>query len=142
MGLVFRPDHGVVHDSRVRIDTHALEDVKWAWNVVRRYFPILYRLTEILKTTVIGNLLQRFRIEINAFGENPFRFALRHHLETLAAAHALLQIMPSLRECVFDNGQHRVVALRKKDVAGADKDLDLIRLGPRLIEALGQVVKI
>jgi hypothetical protein len=48
----------------------------------------------------------------------------------------------ALGECVFDNRQQRVIALRKKRVAGTDKNFRLIRLRSRLIEAFSQIVKI
>ena len=43
--------------------------------------------------------------------------------------------MPPFFECVRDDRQHWIVPLREQDVAGADKNLDLIGLRPRLIEA-------
>src|SRR5262245_30772202 len=50
--------------------------------------------------------------------------------------------MPTFREGVFDNRQHRIVALGIKDIARADKNLNLICLGTRLIEALGQILQV
>jgi hypothetical protein len=67
---------------------------------------------------------------------------VRDHFEALAAAHALLEIVPSFSEAIFNYRQHRVIALGKKNVAGADEDLRLIGLGARLIEAFGQIVQI
>jgi hypothetical protein len=60
---------------------------------------------------VIGNFFWLFRIYVHAFGENPVRRTLRHHLEALAAAHPLLQVVTPFFERIFDDCQHRVVTL-------------------------------
>src|SRR5690349_23048506 len=58
---------------------------------------------------------------------------------TLAAAHALLQVVMAFLEGILRDRHHRVVELRHQHVAGGDEDLALVRLGARLIEALAQV---
>ena len=70
-----------------------------------------------------------------------FDLSLGHHFKAFAAAHAFLQIVPPFRECVVDDRQHRIVSLRIENVSGADENLHLIGLGPRLIESFGQIVQ-
>jgi hypothetical protein len=43
---------------------------------------------------------------------------------------------------VFDDGHYRIVSFRVENIAGADKDLYLIGLGPRLIETLVQITHV
>ena len=50
--------------------------------------------------------------------------------------------MPPFLKRGFDNRQHRIVAFGIKNIAGADKNLHLIRLCSCLIEAFGQIVPI
>src|SRR5262249_8275750 len=109
---------------------------------VRPNLPRLYCGAEILPTAVIGNLLWLLGIDIDAFGKDSFGLALSHHLEPLPAAHAFLQIVPAFFEGIFDDGQHRIIAIREKRIAGADKNLYLIRLGSRLIEPFVQIVQV
>ena len=90
---------------------------------------------------MIGNLCRFFWIDVESFGKDSFGSSLRNHLEALAAAHPLLQIVPPFRERVFDNRQHRFVALREQHVTRSDKNLHLIRLCSRLIKALAEIVQ-
>src|SRR3954468_5789088 len=69
---------------------------------------------------------------------SPFR----DQLEAFLAAHALLQIVPTLFEGVCDDREQRVVQLREELVAGADEYFHLIGLGSRLVEALAQIMQI
>src|SRR4051812_17375315 len=91
---------------------------------------------------MIGDVLRALRIEIDAFGEFPLRQPFRDQLEAFLAAHALLQIVPTLFEGVCDDREQRVVQLREELVAGADEYFHLIGLGSRLVEALAQIMQI
>jgi hypothetical protein len=91
---------------------------------------------------VIGNLFSLRWIDVDTFGKYSLRPPLRHHLEALAAAHALLQIMSPFLERVLDDGQHLIISFRVKNIAGADKNLDLIRFRPRLIEPFAHIVQV
>jgi len=142
MRFVFWANHGVVHDAGVGIDAHALKYIEGAWHVVRRNIPPFHRRAQIFPTAVIGDLLCRVRIDINAFREHALRYPLSHHLETLPAAHPLLQIMAPFLERVLDNRQHRIVAFGIENISSADEDFHLICLRPRLIKPFGQIVQI
>jgi len=48
----------------------------------------------------------------------------------------------AFREAVFDDGQQRIIPLRKERIASADENLYLIRLSSRLIEPLVQIIKV
>jgi hypothetical protein len=91
---------------------------------------------------MIGNFFRLLGVDIHAFRKDPLRLSVGHHLETLAAAHALLQIMAPFLKTVFYNGQHRIVPFRVESIAGADKNLGLITLRPRLIESFGYIVQV
>jgi hypothetical protein len=142
VGLFFWTNHRIVHSARLGIDAHALEDIERARHIVRRNIPWLHCSAEILPATVVGNLLRFLGINIDPFDKNALGLALRDHLESLPAAHPFLQIVAAFREAVFDDGQHRIIPLRKERIAGADENLYLIRLGSRLIEPLVQIIKV
>src|SRR5260370_15011211 len=57
------------------------------------------------------------------------------------AAHAILEIVGPL-EGVLHDGPHRIVQLGEQQVALAQIDLALVCLGPRLIEALLEIVAV
>src|SRR3989338_8216689 len=91
---------------------------------------------------MIRNILRLLGIDIHSLDEFSLCESLGNQLESLPAAHPLLQIMPPLLESVFDDGEHRGVELRDQLITRADEYLDLVRLCPRLIEPLPQVVEI
>src|SRR5262249_17528782 len=57
------------------------------------------------------------------------------------AAHPVLEVMRSF-ESILHNGHHGSVQLREQQISRAEIDLSLVRLGPRLIEALGEVIAV
>ena len=136
VGLNLGADLRIEHLAGIRIDAHRLEYIERAWYVLRRNVPSFKRFAEILPTAMIRNILRLLGIQIHALGKFSLCESLGDQLESLPAAHPLLQIMPPFFESVFDDGEQRIVELRDKLIADGDKDLDLIGLGPRLVEPL------
>lgn len=88
-----------------------LKNVKWARNILGRNIPSLNRLAQVFQTAMIGNFLGLLGIRIHPFSESSLGQTLRHEIESLPAAHSLLEVVPSFFEGIFD-GEHRVVQLR------------------------------
>ena len=56
-----------------------------------------------------------------SFGEDALRGSLCDHLETLTAAHSLLQIMGAFFEAVGNDRHHMLVVAAHNFIAGAEK---------------------